>query len=152
MIGGGSLRRDNKNLQPSHRKSCTCGERVTAPAPIAGRTAVLLVVKKPGWWRRAAGCRACLTGGCAGTSEIAVTTTGTPRPTDCHTCGPGSSRALAQKRRGEDAGTLKDLNQGLGALAEGGSLATGVRAEQFLETGCYVRKVKEAEGAEPTGQ
>jgi hypothetical protein len=43
-----------------------------------------------------------------------------------------------------DAGTMKDLKKRLGALPAGGSLATGVREEQILETGWFVRRVKEA--------
>src|SRR5262249_17741177 len=45
-----------------------------------------------------------------------------------------------------DAKTLKDLKKRLDALPAGGSLATGVREEQILETGWFVRQVKEAKG------
>jgi hypothetical protein len=67
------------------------------------------------------------------------------------------TRYAIERRMGEtlaryllrlDVGTLKDLNKDLGALPAGGSLATGVREEQILETGWYVRKVKEAEDHE----
>jgi hypothetical protein len=47
-----------------------------------------------------------------------------------------------------DARTLKDVDKALNALPAGGSLATGVREEQILESGWYVRKVKEAEDHE----
>ena len=56
--------------------------------------------------------------------------------------------ALARYLPRLDAGTLKDLDERLGALPVGGSLVTGVREEQILETGWYVRKVKEAKDHE----
>jgi hypothetical protein len=43
-----------------------------------------------------------------------------------------------------DAETLKNLKKRLNALPRGGSLGTAVREEQTLETGHYVRKLKEA--------
>ncbi len=43
-----------------------------------------------------------------------------------------------------DTRTMKDLKKRLDALPAGGSLATGVREEQILETGWFVCKVKEA--------
>jgi hypothetical protein len=47
-----------------------------------------------------------------------------------------------------DAGALNDLNKRLGALPDRGTLATAMREEQLLETGWYVRKVKEAKDRE----
>jgi hypothetical protein len=43
-----------------------------------------------------------------------------------------------------DAQTIKDLTKRLGALPAGGSLAAGVLQEQLLESGWFVRKVREA--------
>ena len=47
-----------------------------------------------------------------------------------------------------DARATKDLKRRLAALPPGGTLATGVREEQILETGWFVRKVKEAKDGE----
>jgi len=47
-----------------------------------------------------------------------------------------------------DAGAVKDLQQRLAALPPGGTLASGVREEQILETGWFVRKVKESKDGE----
>jgi hypothetical protein len=54
------------------------------------------------------------------------------------------SETLAHYLPGLDAQTLKDLTKRLGALPAGGSLAAGVRQEQLLESGWFVRKVREA--------
>jgi hypothetical protein len=54
------------------------------------------------------------------------------------------SETLALNLARLDAQTIKDLTKRLGALPAGGSLATGVRQEQLLESGWFVRKVREA--------
>jgi hypothetical protein len=58
------------------------------------------------------------------------------------------SETLARYLPRLDAGALKDLSKRIGALPDGGSLATGMREEQLLETGWYVRKVNEAKDRE----
>ena len=58
------------------------------------------------------------------------------------------SEILARYLPRLDAGTLKDLKKRLVALPAGGSLADGVRQEQLLETGWFVRKIKEAKDEE----
>jgi hypothetical protein len=58
------------------------------------------------------------------------------------------SETLARYLSRLDARTMKDLKKRLGALPAGGSLATGVHEEQILETGWFVRKVKEAKDEE----
>ncbi len=47
-----------------------------------------------------------------------------------------------------EARTIKDVTKRLDALPRGGNLATGVREEQFLETGWFVRQVKGAKDKE----
>jgi hypothetical protein len=54
------------------------------------------------------------------------------------------SETLARYLPKLDARTLKDLKKRLDALPAGGSLGTGVREEQILETGWFVRQVKGA--------
>jgi hypothetical protein len=54
------------------------------------------------------------------------------------------SETLALNLPKLNAELIKDLKKRLDALPPGGSLATGVREEQLLETGCFVRQVKEA--------
>jgi hypothetical protein len=54
------------------------------------------------------------------------------------------SETLARSLPKLDAKTLRDLKKRLDALPAGGRLATGVREEQILETGWFVRQVKEA--------
>lgn len=58
------------------------------------------------------------------------------------------SETLARYLPRLDTGTMKDLKRRLGGLPAGGSLATGVRQEQTLEMGWFVRKVKEAKDKE----
>jgi hypothetical protein len=58
------------------------------------------------------------------------------------------SEILARYLPRLNAGTLKDVKKRLAALPAGGSLADGVRQEQFLETGWFVRKIKEAKDEE----
>jgi hypothetical protein len=54
------------------------------------------------------------------------------------------SELLARYLPRLDAATLKHLKKRLAALPAVGSLADAVRQEQFLETGWFVRKIKEA--------
>jgi hypothetical protein len=54
------------------------------------------------------------------------------------------SETLAHYLPKLDAKTLKDLKKRLDALPAGGRLGAGVREEQILETGWFVRQVKEA--------
>src|SRR5262249_47402880 len=54
------------------------------------------------------------------------------------------SETLARDLPKLDARTLKNLKKRLDALPAGGSLGAGVREEQILETGWFVRQVKEA--------
>src|SRR5262249_10376064 len=54
------------------------------------------------------------------------------------------SETLARYLPKLDAKTLKNLKKRLDTLPAGGSLGAGVREEQILETGWFVRQVKEA--------
>jgi hypothetical protein len=58
------------------------------------------------------------------------------------------SETLALHLPNLDAKTVKALKKRLDALPHGGSLASGVREEQTLETGWFVRQVKEAKDKE----
>jgi hypothetical protein len=60
----------------------------------------------------------------------------------------GLSETLALYLPRLDAALIKALREGLTTLPAGGSLANGIREEQILETGWFVRKVKEANDKE----